>query len=85
MQENYAKISKIKQLEVIGARWATMDHFGGAAQPHHGAGRRGTSSATSPIHGKFSERCSVVQLKGVGRSFCCWRRCLVHAAAPLSE
>jgi len=24
MQENYAKISKIKQLEAIGARWATM-------------------------------------------------------------
>ena len=27
MQENYAKISKIKQLEAIGARWATMGHL----------------------------------------------------------
>jgi hypothetical protein len=33
MQENYGKISKIKQLEAIGARWATMAHgpLGGAA------------------------------------------------------
>ena len=27
MQENYTKISKIKQLEAIGARWATMGHL----------------------------------------------------------
>ena len=27
MLENYAKISKIKQLEAIGARWMTMGHL----------------------------------------------------------
>jgi hypothetical protein len=27
MQDNYTKISKIKQLEAIGARWATMGHL----------------------------------------------------------
>ena len=27
MQENYTKTSKIKQLEAIGARWATMGHL----------------------------------------------------------
>jgi hypothetical protein len=33
MQENYTKISKIKQLEVIGARRATMGHLVGLADP----------------------------------------------------
>jgi hypothetical protein len=27
IKENYAKISKIKQLEAIGSRWATMGHL----------------------------------------------------------
>ena len=33
MQENYAKISKIKQLEAIGARWATMGHLVAPPRP----------------------------------------------------
>jgi hypothetical protein len=33
MQENYTKISKIKQLEAIGVRRATMGHLVGLANP----------------------------------------------------
>ena len=33
MQENYAKISKIKQLEAIEARWATIGHLVAPAGP----------------------------------------------------
>jgi hypothetical protein len=36
MQENYAKISKIKQLEAIGARWATMGHLVASPGPTMG-------------------------------------------------
>ena len=33
MQENYTKIPKIKQLEAIGARWATKGHLVGPPSP----------------------------------------------------
>ena len=33
MQENYAKISKIKQIEAIGAKRATMGHLVGPTDP----------------------------------------------------
>ena len=33
MQENYAKISKIKHLEAIEARWATIGHLVAPAGP----------------------------------------------------
>ena len=33
MQENYTRIPKIKQLEAIGARWATMGHLVAPSSP----------------------------------------------------